>query len=200
MTIASTIACPHCGAQNPATAAFCESCGKALPGAQRSGPRIVGANEMPTTAVGHQMVSDELTKTQKSASTALLVVAIIQIVIGGLLVLVRANAQTAAQSQLTVLMAAQLGVAALFWALWFWSRRAPLPASIVALIVYCTLVALNVVTSLKRLADNPDAARGPFGGVGIGIMDIIIIAVLARAIAAGLKHRRLAAARTEAGM
>jgi hypothetical protein len=196
VTIASSTSCPHCGAQNPAGASFCESCGKALPGAQRTGPRVVGANELPTTAVGHQMVSDELTKTQKSASTALLVVAIIQTVVAGIILAIRANVPAAAQAQLTVLVAAQVGVGALFWGLWFWSRSAPLPASIVALIVYATLVALNVVTAMKQLAQDPEHSRG----VGVGIIDIIIIVVLARAIAAGLKHKRLAAARAEAGM
>ena len=69
--------CPHCGATNVAGAQFCESCGKALPSLYPTGPRVVSADALPQTALGHQLVGGELAKTQKNASTALLVVAII---------------------------------------------------------------------------------------------------------------------------
>lgn len=114
----------------------------------------------------------------------------------GIILAIRANVPAAAQAQLNVLVAAQVSVAVLFWGLWFWSRSAPLPASIVALVVYATLVVLNVVTAMKQLATDPEHSRG----LGVGIIDIIIIVVLARAIAAGLKHKRLVAARAQAGV
>src|SRR5215204_4227661 len=84
MTMTASVSCPHCGASNPSGAAFCESCGKALPAATATSPRVVTADALPQTAVGHRMVGDELVKQQKKASTALLVVGIIQITCGAI--------------------------------------------------------------------------------------------------------------------
>lgn len=189
--MSNSISCPHCGANNVAGAQFCESCGKALPSAVPSGPRVVSAESMPTTAIGGRLVSDELTKTQKKASGALLAVAILQTLVGPLLlVVITRNARPPVELG-PVVWVVQFGVAALFWALWFWSRKSPLPASIVGLVLYCTLVVINVISSVSALAQNPDGPRRGFGGLGIGIIDVIIIVVLAQAIQAGLKHKRL---------
>ena len=71
--------CPHCGALNPGGAAFCESCGKALPNLTPTGPRIVSGNQFATSTVGRELQADELHKTAKKASGALLAVAIITV-------------------------------------------------------------------------------------------------------------------------
>ena len=191
MTMEIGIKCPHCGATNPSGGAFCEACGKALPSAVSSGPRVVSADALPQSAIGHQMVGDELLKTQKKARTALLVVAILQTFFGPLVLILLMQVSKPKLQLNPVVFVIQGGVALIFWALWFWSRKSPLPATIVGLILYCTLVAINVVTSVSQLAAHPDAPRTGFGGLGIGIVDIIIIVILAQAIGASLKHKRL---------
>jgi hypothetical protein len=170
-------------------AAFCESCGKALPAAAPTGPRVVTAEALPQTAIGHRMVSDELVKQQKTASTALLVVGLIQLTCGAIALFAL---QKAAPGQFNpVLFVIQFGVAAIFLGLWAWSRKSPLPAAIVGLVLYVTLVVINVISAMMALAANPDSPRSGFGGLGIGLLDIIIIVILAQAIMAGLKYKRL---------
>lgn len=193
MTTASTVTCPHCGAANAPTAAFCEACGKALPNLTATGPRVVSADALPQSAVAHRLVSDELVKTQKKATNALLIVAVIQTLVGPLLLLVLSNSQRG-QNQITgIVWVMQFGVAAIFWALWAWSLKSTVPAAIVGLILYCTLLVLNIITAVSELAADPDAPRRGCGGLGIGILDIIIIVMFAQAITAGLKHKRMMA-------
>ena len=60
--------CPHCGAANPAGAAFCESCGKALPSGVASTPRVVGGDAIASTAAGQQLQGEQLQKQAKRAS------------------------------------------------------------------------------------------------------------------------------------
>jgi hypothetical protein len=193
MSIATSIVCPHCSAENAAIAQFCESCGKALPSLTTSGPRVVDGASFATTAAGQKLQSDELHKQAKKAAGALLTVAIIQTIICGVLVLV-ANSN----NRLNVMTqnAAFLGIAGgavIFWALFFWARRQPLPAAIVGLVLYATLVMINVVVSINTASQNADHMPhgGGFGGIGIGWLDIIILAVLGQAISAGSKYRKM---------
>jgi hypothetical protein len=180
---ATTVTCPHCGASNVAGGKFCESCGKALPDLMPSGPRIVSADALPQTAVGHAMVREELVKTQKKASTALLAVAILQCIGAGIVYLIFQNAPRAQRPpNLELIMAIQGALVLIFFALWAWSLKSPLPASIVGLCLYATLIILNVINAISS-----GARRGP----GVGILDIIIVVVFIQAISASLKHRRL---------
>src|SRR4051812_31111904 len=117
--MAETIACPHCNAPNVAGAAFCESCGKALPRAAAGGPRVVSADALPQTAAGQKLVSDELIKQQRKASYTLLIVGIIQVTCGAILLAVLAKAPRGAQVK-PILFIAQFGVAAIFFVLYFW--------------------------------------------------------------------------------
>ena len=197
MTVANTIPCPHCGAANVTTAAFCEACGKALPSMTQAGPRVVSAEALPQSALGQRLVGDELVKQQKKATTALLAVAIIQTVVGPIILTILSQSQRQPTTIPPIIWVVQFGVAAIFWVLWFWSRKSPLPATIVGLILYVTLVVLNVIAAVGDLAADPEAPRRGLGGVGIGILDIIIIVILAQAIGAGVKHKRLM--QTEAG-
>jgi len=180
MTTGTTITCPHCGASNVGGSAFCESCGKALPAAIPGGPRVVSADAVPTTAVGHRMVSDELAKTQRKAAGALLAVGIIQLVFGAILWASLKNAPGAAENaaQINLVLAIVIGVGMIYFALYFWARKSPLPAAIVGLVLYLTLLLVDAVTDPTSI------------GRGI-ILKVIIIAVLAQAIQAGLKHKQL---------
>lgn len=190
------ITCPHCGAAGPAGALFCESCGKALPSPIPAMPRILSGDELPTSGAATKLVGDELTKQTKSSATMLLVVAIIQLIIGGVMLAVVSNMSRAMQENVSmpILMASTIGVAIIFLGLYFWARRSPLPATIVGIVVYGTLVALNVVTSLAQLAETGRPQRGNgIGGLGVGWLDIVILVILSRGISAALKQRKLAA-------
>lgn len=201
MTQAAITACPHCGAPNPFGSTFCSSCGKALPTGLPTTPRVLGAKEVATTAAGQKLQVDELHKTAKKAAGALLAVAIIQTLGVGLVVMILKNLPPGAAGSIPgmakVLIAAQIGVAVIFWGLWFWARVNPLPAAIVGLVLYATLVTLNVVNSVSQMSEGGRGGTG-LGGIGIGWLDIIIMAVLFRAIQAGSKHRKLM--RQQAGM
>jgi hypothetical protein len=189
MTPVATSACPHCGAGNTAGSTFCAACGKALPVAS-SGPRVLGKSDFATTAAGQKLQGDELVKLSKKASTALLVVAIIQTVAPFIFYMIAQNMRRGGASFDMLVIGIMFGIAALFWGLWAWSRFQPLPATIVGLVLYGTLVAINVVSATSHMTEKGGTGGG-FGGIGIGVLDIVIIAVLAQGIQAGSKYRKL---------
>lgn len=160
-----------------------------------AGPRVLGAKDVAATAAGQKLQGDELQKTAKKAKGALLAVAILQTLGIGLVFFLLNNANSrgvslsALPGMMQVLIAVQAGVAAIFWGLWFWARVSPLPAAIVGLVLYGTLVVLSVVNSVSQM--NQGGQGSGFGGIGIGWIDIIIIGVLIQAIQAGAKHRKL---------
>lgn len=179
----TAITCPHCGAANVPEAAFCESCGKALPTGAASGPRVVSATAMPATGAGRSMLSDELTKTMKRAATALMWVAILQTLLGPVLLFVQ-KAKLERENPGMVYEVGPLayaivfGIAALFWGLFFWARRSPLPAAIVGLVLFITLHVVDAVS------DPMSLARG-------WLVKILVVVALWKAIQAGLQYRRL---------
>lgn len=183
MTTKTAVECPHCGAENEGGAAFCESCGKALPRAATS-PRVVGGDAVATSAAGQRLVSSELEATTKRAATALMWVAILQTVLGPVVLMVqKSQAEKNAPPGMVyevqpIAYVIIFGIAAAFWGLFFWARRSPLPAAIVGLILFVTLHLVDAV------ADPTTLMRG-------WLMKIIVIAILSKAISAGLKHRRL---------
>jgi hypothetical protein len=139
-------------------------------------------------------MSDELLKHTSRAANTLLAVGILQLFCGAVIIVIFTNAQRGRQATLPVLLIAQLGVSAIFFGLYFWARRSPLPATIVGLIVYSTLLILNVINSVSNLAaNNPNRPGTGIGGIGVGWMDIVIIVLLVQGIQAGLKYKRLLA-------
>lgn len=187
--------CPHCGAVNTAGQAFCESCGKALPAIAPSGPRVVAGDAIASTAAGQQLQAEQLEKQAKRAKGALLAVAIITTILAAIVfalvpALQRSAPGGASNPQANLLNSAvpvaMLIVAAVFWGLYIWSRSQPLPAAIVGLVIYGTLIAINVVTTLSLAAKTGQPA-----GIGVGCIDIVIVLVLAQAISAGVQHRKL---------
>jgi len=192
MAVGMVAACPHCGDENSAGAQFCGSCGKAMPIQSSGGPRVVKGAAFATTTAGQKLQSDELAKTAKKASGALLAVAIIQtVIVAALLGLANVNHRLDVMLRNPAVLGLG-GCAFVFWVLFFWARKQPLPAAIVGLVLYLTLVAINVVTSVSQMsADGGRGTRGGFGGIGIGWLDIVIIAVLAKAITAGSQYRKL---------
>ena len=194
-TTAPGINCPHCGAPNPWGAAFCESCGKALPAAAPSGPRVVGGEAIASTAAGQQLQADQLHKQARRASGALLAVAIITTIVGVIIFALASQISTpggTAPGQTQVIpvdrgaAVVMLIVAAVFWGLYVWSRSQPLPAAIVGLVIYATLIIINVISHLSAIGQE-----GAPPGLGVGCIDIVIMVVLAQAISAGAQYRKL---------
>ena len=191
MTIASPVTCPHCSAEVEGGAEFCPACGMALPSAVATGPRVLDGKAFATTAAGQRLQSDELHKQQKKAAGALLAVAVIQTLVGGFIVALasqRAGPATVLHSPTVLALGA---TAVIFWALFVWARFQPLPAAIVGLVLYATLVAINVVSSVGAMSANHGRPVNGIGGLGIGWLDIVILVVLGRAISAGTKYRKM---------
>jgi hypothetical protein len=175
----STISCPHCNALGQNPGGFCTSCGKALPTAAGSGPRVLGKNEIGSSGAARTLRSDELVTQAKKAAGALLAVAIMQAAFGTISVLAL-NGQLAGRQLPPTVYAFIYGVAVIFLALYFWARKSPLPAAIVGLVVFITIHLLDAI------ADPASLAQGI-------IFKIIIIVVLARAIQSGLLYRKISA-------
>jgi hypothetical protein len=139
-------------------------------------------------------MGDELGKQTKSAATTLLVVGIIQIVVGGVLIgLLLSIKRPSAAVNLPVVVASTIGLGVIFIGLHVWARWSPLPATIVGLVIYSTLVLLNMISSIGRMSSTGTRGSG-IGGLGIGWLDIVIIAILCRGIGAALKSRKLSVA------
>lgn len=184
----SEAACPHCQTANPLPNSFCQSCGKALP-RQSGGPRVITGDALPTSAVGQVLVGDDLTKQMKRVFNTLLGVGILQIVIGAVLFGILQAGRRGNMELPVVLLVTQFGVALVFIALAFWARKSPLPAAIVGLALYGTLVVLNVVQAISRVSEG--GPRTGLGGIGIGWLDIVIMAILFKGIQAALKYKKL---------
>src|SRR4051794_34922641 len=128
MTQVAIQSCPHCGAENPADSTFCSACGKSLPLAGSAGPRVLGKADYASTAAGQKLQGDELLKTAKKASGALLAVSVIATLVAVFIVVMFQNlpAGRVPADGASVIIGIQIGVAAIFWGLWLWSRSQPL--------------------------------------------------------------------------
>jgi hypothetical protein len=172
--------CPHCGVTHSTESAYCTSCGKALPGSTPGGPRVINNLDELQTAPGRALQGAELRKELKKASGALLAVALLQTFFGGLLFVIGPLAVGSKQAGTLppIVFVSVFGIAAIFFGLYIWARKKPFPAAIVGLVVFLT------VHLLDALADPKALARGI-------IVKIIIVLVLARAVSAGAKYRKL---------
>jgi hypothetical protein len=178
--MSETKTCPHCQAENALDASFCAQCGKALPEAHPTGPRITRGKGVATTATGRGLQSDQLEKKAKSAATALFVAAGLQ-VLGAVILAALMSSESLVGSEgrgmlLPIVVACGV-LAMLFAGLGIWARRDPLPAAIVGLVLFVSLMVLNLLT-----------------GAGVSLVQIIIAVVLGKAVAAGVQHRRIRSA------
>ena len=176
----SVVSCPHCAAPNSLGSAFCQACGKALPSPTPSGPRVVTKAEFATTTAGQTLQSDQLRQQVKKASCALLIVAIMQVLFGVLILtsgMIPGVSDDRIKPGLAVYLAV-FGVGTIFFILYLWARRSPLPAAIVGLVLFITLHLMEAIANPAALCQ----------GV---ILKAIVILVLAKAIQVGLKHRQL---------
>jgi hypothetical protein len=136
----------------------------------------VGSSDVAATGVGRRLQTEELQKTARKAAGALLAVAILQAVFGGIVLAMLPD--VVPQQQKTILMVTVFGIAAVFFGLFLWARVQPFPAAIVGLVLFVTFHLLDA------LADPTALARGI-------IVKVIVIVILAQAIKAGAQHRRL---------
>jgi hypothetical protein len=172
--------CPHCTAPITSGSNFCTGCGKAVQSAPSTGPRIVGDNDIATSTAGSSLMIDELKKQMRKASTALFAVGIIQ-AIGAAIFTAIASSQTPAST--TGVMVILGGISAAFLGLGFWARKSPLPASIVGLVVYVSMLTLDGIAGAA--SGHPEVI---FQGI---ILKAIIIGCLVQAVRAGTKFRAL---------
>lgn len=196
--MSNAIACPHCGSACAPNSQFCEICGKALPSETGTGPRVIGADEIAQTSVGQQLQGEELQREIKKASGALLWVAILQTGVSLFVFFVQQAAQKIPHPLQPNLDNLLMGVAVamfvfaiIYWVLYSWSQTAPLPAAIVGLVLYGTQVGINMFIAMSRLAHTGSSSNSGFGGIGVGWLDIVIIALFCRGITAGITYRKL---------
>jgi hypothetical protein len=188
----SSITCPHCGAANVAGANFCESCGKALPSAAPAGPRVVTGDVLPYSAAGQDLLAVELQKQTRRAAITLLVIGILGLVAGAIFFIIgmRVAAPNAAiDPRITGATFCIMGL--IFLGLYFWARSSPLPATIVGLVIYLTILGIGVVSTIAAARSGEGVRGSP-----VGCIDIIIIVLLVQGIQAALKHKRLREGRT----
>jgi hypothetical protein len=176
------VTCPHChGSSQPG--AFCEACGMALPKPVRTAPRVVeSTKEFAATTAGRELQSDDLHKQAAKAATPLRWLGILLLIGGGLVFAGGAGSprQGPEQAAMTVVGGAIALLGVIFIGLSIWARHQPLPAAIVGLLLYITLMALGAINDPASLASG-------------WLIKILIISALIRSINAGLQHRRVLA-------
>jgi len=174
----STISCPHCGTENSDAGAFCRQCGKALPSAAPSGPRVVTGEQVAATAVGQDLQRSQLRKQAGRAAGALFAVAVLHVIGGVVFYFLLKNNPQVEPGAPRILLIMNLVLAGVYAGLGFWGRVSPLPAAIVGLVLFVSVWAVSAVLDPASIVQ------------GI-IVKIIVIAVLVRAIQAGVKHKQL---------
>ncbi|MEM1211635.1 MAG: zinc ribbon domain-containing protein [Planctomycetota bacterium] len=169
----SGLPCPHCDAFVQSRDTFCTECGKAVGTSSFSGPTLTDDKSLGRSSVGKELQSDAMLKKAKSASGALLAVAILQLVALAVL----AGLLPAGPDKNLVLVVVG-AISAVYWGLWWWSRSSPFPAALTGLIVYLTMLGVGAALDPSTL----------FQGI---LIKVIIVVVLVRAVQAGLQHKRL---------
>lgn len=179
------VICPHCSAPNAAPGKFCVACGRALPSAVKLAPRVISgkSKDFAESSAGQAMQMDELGKQARSASQILMVLGTLSGIFGGMLFLLSLSMNPADDREIGPGLMKITGVtllvlSAIYFSLAFWAKKSPLPASITGLVLYTSLAVVDLVAA-------PTVAAP-----GI-IVKIIIIAALAKAVTAGVKHREL---------
>lgn len=183
---AGQVVCPHCGGRNAGSPLFCGKCGKAVPAAVRTGPRVVsglGEEDMPTSTAGREMLGGHLNKEMKKAGWALLAVAVVQTVMGPIILIAKVSAMEGGHPGMVyrvkpVAWLIIFGIAAAFWGLYAWSRRSPMPAAIVGLVLYVTLLVVDAIYDPSTIVQG-------------WLVKGFVIVALSQALVAGVKARRM---------
>jgi hypothetical protein len=180
----SPVQCPHCQAENEDGAAFCSECGKALPGATPTTPTVVTGDQVASTEVGQSIQAEQLQKQARGASAALIVVGVLMVA-GAAFLYARFSGEAGVDAgALRTLLITNLVLAAIYVGLGLWARRNPLPAAIVGLVLFVTMIAVGAILDPTSIAQ------------GI-IVKVVVVVALAKAIHAGVKYRQLKAQMAE---
>jgi len=165
---------------------------------------VLGANEVPRTNAGRQVLLTALQKRTRQAATALLAVAILQglysviFIFIGLMAVgdpsmmsdssqwanqpapehVEVSEAELAEASFGVITGTLVGLTLLFFGLYLWARRNPFPAAVVGLVVFLSLHLLSAIIDPITICS------------GI-LIKVIIVAVLIKAVHAGYLHRQL---------
>src|SRR5688500_14125049 len=194
---AAVITCPHC-AGRVGGGAYCQSCGKALPFATRTAPRLIFGDNLPVGVIARQVVGHELRKQTNQAANTLLGVGILQLIIGSVIYGVATNAKFGLPEDAYYHAMGLFISGGIFLCLYSWAWKSPLAPSIVGLVIYGTLILLEVwgTVSGGRVGGR---GTGP-AGIGVGYLDVVIIVVLYQGIRAAVRHRKLRDRRAGAGV
>jgi hypothetical protein len=169
--------------------AFCAACGKALP-VGNDGPRVVTGTMLPTTEAGAALVGDQLGKQMYTSSWILLLVGVLQLGVAAVVLALTWPHLPAIRPEARLEVFLRLGilfsVAAVFVGLFFWARFQPFPATVTGLCLYLAMLLFNIVTAVGE-----GVANGQSRGVGVGCLDIVVLAVLVKGITAANQQRRL---------
>jgi len=171
--------CPHCNAECLENSQFCQSCGKAVQ-AISSVPKIFEDTEdIAQTVVGKKIQGMTLEKAMTSAKRCLFAVGILQLLAGAAFYAGFRFAEEESVKQELLIMLTGVGlIGILYIVLGLWAKRSPLPASIVGLVLYVSLLVFD------GISDPAAIARG-------WIMKIIVLMVLVKGIKAGIQYRKL---------
>ncbi len=199
--------CPHCQAPSESGHTFCMHCGLALPGDEAAAPRIIPAKEYAATRPGRTLQVHELFLLARRGSGVLMAYAVLHLIGVIMLLLGVISYESTREAEQPEAPIATISVAAaavllLFIVLALWARRNPFPASIAGLVMISTFGLLGVLSTIGNISsavtdEGPESLGwrivGFVCGVGFVILIVgIFIAYLAKAIAAGARHRALA--------
>lgn len=183
----SEVICPHCGMENAAGTAFCESCGKAV-SVQSTTPRVIEKRASASMAIGQGIQAKQLRQMAKKASKTLFCLAILYF-LAALLFFLQTQGVEEVPPVVRLMIIAISIVGVIFLALGVWAKFHPLPASIVGLILYVSLVVTGLILSPEFLSQERAIQE-----TAIQVLIILIIVLaLAKAIAAGIRFRKLKA-------
>lgn len=185
----TAVVCPHCSVSNAAPGKFCASCGRALPSAEKLAPRVISGKgqDFAQSGAGQAMQMDELGRQARAASKILMVLGGLVGFFGAVMFLISMGGGRSELDEASNLKAVGLTLmvlSAIYFGLGAWAKKNPLPASITGLVMYTSLAVVGLVQQLSARELPP----GVYAGYAI---EIAIIAALARAVAAGMKHREL---------
>lgn len=138
--------CMSCQTPLEAGAGYCAVCGRAVR-VDCPTPRIVPTQGFAATSAGRAVQVQGLLQHLRNGRATLLVLAIIDALLGLLILQARSVLRDGSESSLVdALMVMLFVVAGLLLLLYFWSLRSPLPALIVGLVLYLSGAIANVVS------------------------------------------------------
>ncbi len=169
--------CPHCHAPTAQPGSFCVSCGKAMPSENPTGPRILGTHDLASSHAGRSLQMDHLDRHIRTGYGTLLGVSILQLSVA-LLWLLLAAFGPGEPAHLYNRAAFVGGIGSIFCILAFWSKRSPLPATVIGLVLFLSSWVFDIRADPNVAIQNI-------------VIKIAIAIFLFRAVAAAIKHRAL---------